>query len=62
MVTCAFFGGFVVKKVMAAMSSLSFMVMVAGGFVFFWCLWFSSLELTTNNEMMVLFYVDGCNG
>jgi hypothetical protein len=31
-------------------------------FLFFWSLWFSSLELTMNNEMMVSFYVDGCNG
>ncbi len=35
MATYAFFGGFTVKKVMTAMLLLSFMVMVAGGFVFF---------------------------
>jgi hypothetical protein len=35
MATCAFFGGFALKKVIATMSLLSFMVMVTGGFVFF---------------------------
>jgi len=38
MATCAFFGGFAMKKVMAIISSLSFMVMVASGFVFFFFL------------------------
>jgi hypothetical protein len=32
-------------------------------FVFFlWSVWFSSLELTINNEMVVFFNVEGCNG
>jgi hypothetical protein len=27
-----------------------------------WCFCFSSLELTINNEMLVLFFVEGWNG
>jgi hypothetical protein len=27
-----------------------------------WCFWFSSLKLTINNEMVVLFLIKGCNG
>jgi hypothetical protein len=32
-------------------------------FLFFFSpLWFSSLELIINNEMVSVFYVEGCNG
>jgi len=51
------YGGGVVEKVMAGGNFfLSF-------FLFFlWCFWFGSLELTINNEMVVLFFVEGWNG
>jgi hypothetical protein len=44
-------GGGVMKKVMAI-----------GDFFFLWSFWFSSLGLTINNEMVVFFNVEGCNG
>jgi hypothetical protein len=50
MATSAFFCGFVAKKVTAAMLSPSSMVAV---FFFFCSLWFSSLELTINTELVV---------
>jgi hypothetical protein len=31
-------------------------------FFFGWCFWFSSLELKINNEMVVLFSIEGWNG
>ncbi len=31
-------------------------------FLFLWSFWSSSLELTINNQMVVFFYVEGCNG
>ncbi len=39
-------------------------VMATGGhfFYFFWSFGTSSLELTINNEMVVFFNVEGCNG
>ncbi len=57
------------KKVTAAMLSPSSMVVMLwrrqwakGDFFFFlWCFWFNSLELTINNEMVVLFFLEGCN-
>jgi hypothetical protein len=27
-----------------------------------WCFWFGSLELTINNEMVVIIFVEGWNG
>ncbi len=68
--TCAFFGGFVVKKVTTTMSSPTSMVVGLWKrqweqvvFLFFFSpLWFSSLELIINNEMVSVFYVEGCNG
>jgi len=62
---------FAMKKVMATMSSPSSMVVVLWrrrwlevvfSFFFLWCFWFGSLELTINNEMVVLFFVEGWNG
>ncbi len=49
-VVAFFYGGGVVKKVMATC-----------GF-FFWSFWSNSLEFTINNEMVVFFNVEGCNG
>jgi len=48
-----FYGGGVVEK-----------VMVGGDFFLFflWCFWFGSLELTINNEMVVIIFVEGWNG
>jgi hypothetical protein len=31
-------------------------------FLLIWFFWFSSLELTINNEMVVFCNVEGCNG
>jgi hypothetical protein len=64
------FCGFATKKVTATMSSLSSIVVlwrrqwleVIFCFLFLWCFWFSSLELKINNEMVVLFFVEGWNG
>ncbi len=72
MAACAFYG-FVVKNVTTTMSSPSSMVMVlwkkrwleaifSPFFFFGWCFWFSSLELKINNEMVVLFSIEGWNG
>jgi len=65
------FCGFATKKVMTTMLSPSSMVVVLCKrrwlegifFLFFlWCFWFGSLELTINNEMVVLIFVEGWNG
>jgi hypothetical protein len=48
MATSAFLCGFAAKKGTAAMSSAS--SMVADLFIFCYCLWFSSLEFTFNNN------------
>ncbi len=46
-----FYGGHVVKKVMATSGFLlSFFL-----FLFLWSFWFSSLKLTINNEMLGFF-------
>jgi hypothetical protein len=51
-----FYSGGVAKKVMAANCRRFF------SFFFLWSFWFSSLELTINNEMLVFFNVEGYNG
>ncbi len=68
MAVCAFCG-FATKKAMTVMLSPSYgggvvEKAMAGGdfFPFLWCFWFSSLEFTINNEMVVFFFVEGCNG
>jgi hypothetical protein len=51
-----FYGGGVMKKAMAVGGLLfSF-------FLFLWSFWSSSLQLIINNEIIVFFNVEGCNG
>jgi len=56
---------------MATMLSPSSMVVVLWrmrwleavfSFLFLWCFWFGSLELTINNEIVVLLFVEGWTG
>jgi hypothetical protein len=52
------YGGGVVEKVIFFLVVFSFLCF----FFFLWCFSFSSLELTIDNEMVVLFFVEGWNG
>ncbi len=52
-VVAFFYGGGVLKKTMVTNNRLFFL---------FWSFWSSSLEFIINNEMVVFFYVEGCNG
>ncbi len=55
-----FYGsGGAVKKVMAINYCHFFILFF---FFLLWCFWFSSLKLKINNEMMVFFNVETCNG
>jgi hypothetical protein len=51
------FGGFVTKKVISYRRLLSFFF-----FFLLWSFWSSSFGLIINNEMVVCFNVEGCNG
>jgi hypothetical protein len=48
------------KKAMATCDLLFFSLFFFLSFL--WSFWSNSLELTINNEMMVFFNVEGCNG
>jgi len=52
------YGGGVVEKAIFFLVVFSFFCF----FFFLWCFSFSSLELTIDDEMVVLFFVEGWNG